>query len=231
MKLSLERKFGTLHVRPGRLLTVAHDHQVLTSTVTIAEGEQHVRKFAPDEKWVTAEEGDLAVEVVAVKTGKVIAYSYIAGEATQLMLYTQPQNHWFTPAACVRADLSKMDLSLEPAQIMAGIIAMKYAPVDVVVFEAETETREDIQALMKIFERGYCMVPDELTDEQASQLHCTHLVGWIGTGKKKGPSGGVHFQPPKHSADYCTTQFQSRLLVRGDWPIFHPPWGAAKAAG
>src|SRR5258708_5191443 len=95
MRLSLERKFGWIHVRGGRVLRVATAHAVSTDTFH-QEAAQAERLIGSDrggqardrfvgQKYVFCAERDLAVEVVNVKTGKVMGWSYLTGAAANLI--------------------------------------------------------------------------------------------------------------------------------------------------
>jgi hypothetical protein len=183
MKLSLQKKWGGgfVHVRAGAIVTVAHDHQVATSSYmpeSHAEGSR--RTFAPSERWMTAKVGDLAFELVAVATGKRVATSYLSGAAIGLMRYDDAPApaHWFTPSVGWRVSFPREPLSagMTQDQMYAAILRCKYAPpgVRVITFDLELPRTSDdptgkhmLGYVSAWFQDAYTLGPDPTGEHSA----------------------------------------------------------------
>jgi len=223
MKLSLKKKFGMIHVRGGRLLRVAHDHQVPTTTQTMAEPERYQCTWQ-GEKWVTARVGDIAVEIIAVKTGTIIGYSYLAGDAIRLNLYrSNAPAHWFCASKGLRADTNSMiDSDSDPHTFVAGVLDCKYGAADVVVFDVIVDDgQENLRAVGEAFTHAYSYEPED--DTVTMPAEPSHLIGRI-----RGKTGGVclllHFQPPRHKSEHAITGFQNALLLDATDLETFDPW-------
>lgn len=234
MNLSLDRKWGMLRVRAGRLLAVAHPHQVTTSTLSHADPEvSHRRKFAADEKWVTTNVGDLALEILAVKTGKVIGYSYLCGPATQLHLYSAgAPAHWFAPARAIRGDLSELPVRMaDPPKVIAGFMKLKYqSAAQLVVVELVVPTKEAVHEALEFLKGVIVYMPTSMTDDAAkTDLTAAHVIARVGVAGKKTPVGLLHYQPPRHAAGHSSSGFQQAMAIEGPWEVVNP-WAADVAA-
>lgn len=97
MKLLVrKRKLGWTTVRAGRVRRVAVAHAVPTSGMDHKQTAEH-----DGSQWVYAQPGDLAVEIVTLKTGAVIGDCYVTGPAVRLNRYTPEGAGWFAPGAVV----------------------------------------------------------------------------------------------------------------------------------
>lgn len=229
MKLSLKRKLGFVHVKASRLLMVAHDHQVTTGTENALDPAD--RRADDGTKWVTARIGDLAIEMVAVQTGNVIGYSYIAGDAIRLNLYrAAAPAHWFTDAKAVRWDMTWLEQDLErsrrgqPHQVgvedlIAGAMKLKYCGADVVVLNLTCDA-EDGKNAAGVLQGAFSYVADGSADNDA------HLLGLIEE-KKTETIVAIHSQPARHSSNQCANAFQVALLCGMEMPAIDPWSGAA----
>lgn len=237
MKLTLERRLGAVQVRGGALLKVAKEHAV-SSVGRPVHAHDHPQALPePDGKWAFAKIGDLAVEVIAVKTGKTLGHSYLSGPAIQCNRYTPAQADWFEPAtgkivelpnkptakeletACQHLPVSS---SKELIQKMMGeyvesvalraletLIAGTYADVDVCAFEVFVEDEDEAADALQFFSTAGDYQPAKDSGPATS-----HLMGLISAGKhgKKG-SAMLHFQPPHHASERCVTPFQIGLVL------------------
>ena len=146
MKLSVQKRWGFVHVRGGRVLTVSHDHQVSASTydehlddlisvpATSSElGARPPTKRTFDAKWTTAKIGDVVIEIIAQKTGKLLGYGYLCGKAINTIKYVNDGERdrvaaWFEPGKGLRFTIP-LELELEP--FIASVMAIKYSGADV----------------------------------------------------------------------------------------------------
>lgn len=225
MKLSLERKLGHIHVRCGRVLRVAHAHQVPTKTANVNDPKEQTTRASA---WETADVGDLAFELVAVKTDKVIGYSYLSGPAIRLHLYreTAPP-HWFSEAIVRKVESDEhIWRALRAPTVDAfieGVIAIKFAPCDLVVFSLTCENADAIRDAMDVWKKAYGYVPENMTDEEADRKGRPHLIAVVDTIKKKrGPMAVLHFEPPGCTSEAGCGGFQAPLVCAGPWPTFDP---------
>jgi len=207
MKLSLRKRFGWVHVRGGRLLRVIHAHPVETNSQTLNAVERR-RPFRG--KSVTAEPGDLAIEIVAVKTGKVLGYSYFAGAALQLNSYDVRPDRFEEIRSHVLTipdpgPEHKTDRDLGEARLRAFINA-KYSPDSVCAFDYTTKF--PVHSVAKTMSQYWSYIPE---DENAPESQ-THLLGIVRAAKGK-EVVILHFQPPMHADDYAATGFQTELVL------------------
>lgn len=136
MKLTIEKpKLGYTHVRGGRVLSVIHGHEVSAKTLNTIDPDRRQLK----REVVSCKPGDLVVEIVLIKTGKVIGYAYISGDAIQLMRYGMQSGlrpDLFEPVIGWRVSLQPDD-EIDPMKMIHAIQRCKYAPegVRAVVFK------------------------------------------------------------------------------------------------
>lgn len=234
MKLSIKKTFGAIHVRPGRLLRVAHDHQVPIASQAVNEPPQYLRTFEVGTKWVTATVGSLALEIVAVKTGVVMGYAYLSGPAIRLNLYRQDAPpHWFSPARAIIGSTLSLPGAISGAgdysAIVSGFMALKYSGADVVVIELEVDSEANMHDAMRLVQAGYCHIPADMTDEQAKvDTTAAHMIGAVHVRKTK-MVGMIHFQPPRDASEWCCAAFQNDLVRAGNWDVVDP-WAAKQAS-
>lgn len=231
MKISVKPKLGWLHARAGKVVTVAHDHQVsVTSYDPNGDSGRQRRTF--DTKWMTARVGDVAFEIVGVKAGKVLGHSYISGDATALNRYGDCPPHWFAPTAGWRVEfpVDGEASGKTHGQMIAAILRCKYAPdpCRIVVFELVLPTHADdptgdqlVKRVAEWFMQAYQyepadsdpgMDPQSLPPEDALVRHA-HVLAHLHSTGKKGCHVGLHFQPPAHASAHAAQLFQTQLLL------------------
>ncbi len=206
MKLSLRKRLGYVHVRGGRFLRVIHAHRVPTTTRTVNRHESGLRTFKGT--GVEAHPGDLAVEIVAYKSGNVIGYSYLSGDALQLNCYTANAKH-FEPIASHRIDFS-MPTSPDDAddvikRFVGGLMNAKYG--DTPVCGMEVVAPQDAPEVAKAIINYWQYEPVEDHDPPT-----THMFALVRSSNKKA-TVTMHLQPPKDANDYAATGFQTALVV------------------
>lgn len=219
MKLSLDKKLGWIQVKGQRLVEVTHEHQVPTRTENVLDPHEPKR----DAKWVTAKLGDYAVEMVAVKTGNVVGYSYLSGDAIRLNLYRdKAPDHWFKDAVMKRLEL-ECDAFIEHvlrkqdgARLLAGLLRAKYfAGASLITFRTYGANKAAADDAWRAIGESLMYVPaDDETNDPA------HFVGVI----EYPPRGQLccHSQPPRHAGKHPCSGFQIEMLVRMDAPVFDP---------
>lgn len=228
MNLSLKKKFGMIHVRGGAIVRVAKEHAVHSRGRSTAEDDKVNIDGTPmpvgtpqgDRDWVFARVGDLAVEIIAVKTGKCLGHSYLSGPALQCNRYTPAQDDWFVPGSgemLVIPDPHTWPGTHEELyEIMATIVvAAKYGDKDVAGFEIVAHGEEDAKNAANTIGDMTQLCP---VDETARKLleerpqRC-HLVGIIHYDKKRKYGITFHSQPPDDAVEHCASQFQIGLVL------------------
>jgi len=230
MKLSVRKRWGFVHVRGGRVLTVSHDHQVSTSTFdrrvdeaiaptpesSLRLGAKPNQKRTFDAKWVTAKVGDLAVEILAQKTGKLLGYTYLCGDAINVIRYVSEQEpgrvaSWFTPGRGLRFSIP---LELELEQFITSVMGIKYSGADVACARLETSDEGHMEAALNGLLAAYAYEADGI---EAT----THMMVSVVVRKQKG-LGTVHCQPKKHAQDFAAQPFLHALLLSSPALTDHP---------
>jgi hypothetical protein len=213
VKLSLKKKLGWVHVRGGELVRVVQAHAVQTNTSNINQTEHN--RPADDTKWVYCEAGDLALEIINVKTGVMIAHSYLSGPAIQLARYTPPQVGWFGPATLLGTatlpeptEQDHGDAFIE--RFVGAMMGLKYGGIDIVAYRGRAHDLEHAHGQMDAMIRAWKYVP--AADVPDKPVCTTHLIGIIEQCKKKGGTL-VHFQPPHHASDIPASIFQAGLVL------------------
>src|SRR4029077_357594 len=106
MKLSVVKKPGWMHVTGGRLLEVATPHAVPASGLSAYADDPETDRFRakdappprprPKDGLVRCEEGDIAIEILFAKTGRLAGHSYLTGPAINLNRYCAAETPgWF----------------------------------------------------------------------------------------------------------------------------------------
>jgi len=201
MKLSLTRKRGFTQVRGGRPMRVIKTHQVSTKGLS----DEQEREFDGS---VFAEPGDLALEILGVKSKRLCSYTYLSGQALQLNSYTA-DDKWFEPGSMARFVIPMPTPGDKDfwVNLTKQLMDIKYGADDLAVFRyicAKHEPPMDVaRAITKLFDRY------ETTTDQVAK---THMMGIV---EAKG-GGGVemHFQPPADAAKHAATSFQVALALR-----------------
>lgn len=221
MKLSLDKKLGFVQVKGQRLVEVTHEHLVPTTTAN--ELDPHEPRRPKGVKAVTAKPGDYAVEMVAVKTGKVVGYSYISGEPIRLNGYSDTSAPFFKDAVMKRLELEcdafleHVLLKQDGARLLAGLLRAKYlAGAALITFKTFGNNKESADRAWEAIGECLLYVPadDDVKDDPA------HFVGII----EYPPRSQLccHSQPPRHAGKHPCSGFQIEMLVRMEAPVFDP---------
>lgn len=200
-----------VHVRGGQVLRVTHDHQASTKGYDERPDDALGKSRAFDAGWVTASTGDLAVEVVAAKTARVLGYAYLSGPAINVVRYVSDADRdlvtgWFTPARGIRATSPPQDMSV--SDFGAWMREMKYADADVVaaIFGCpKGSTAEMMRALARVY--GLAPALDDRGRPPTADL----VARVQGDGDRE--FGVVHFQAPGRSQDHACQPFPCDLLL------------------
>lgn len=214
MKLSLKKRFGWIHVRGGALVKIVKSHAVHTRTHSKAEYGDNV----DEREWVYCEAGDFAMEIVAVKTSKVLGHSYLSGPAIQLNRYndrTTAHDDWFEPAALGMADLPDPrvgDRNTFVERFVRAMVKVKFGPLDVAAWRGGSDSIEDAKHAANHAFQAWNYEPED------GEVTTTHLIGMAAYGKtiKAGKRGGhvqIHIQPPMHQSDKCVSNFQTWMVL------------------
>ncbi len=220
MKLSTIKKLGYVQCRGGRLLEVAHDHQVRTDTLDTRNDGGGVPahppcdqrgcplhgapQFAADEPWVTAKVGDLAIEICSMKAGTVMGHAYLSGRAERLFRYTGTPAHWFAEAAGWKFDPFPMVADDTEEQVIAKISACLAAPVRAVVWNIPVEDVDHVHQALGAMGN----FATRATKPEGSRVH---FIGSVT--HKKGRNGTMHMQPPAEASPWCVQPFHIQLLL------------------
>lgn len=201
MKLSLERKWGYAQIRGGRVLKVVHEHPVSTEGYNPrVDGETNpltgeAPKPAGTEKWRTARVGDLAVEVVMVKTGKVWGLVYLTGPAINIWRTHPWLNDWFVAADYRYIDLTKIE-TREAAFTACSMMGCAGTECDLIGFELTT--KGDAIEAMKYINGTVRYRPERYHDAPLT----ADLMGLVRDGTKKhGRTLAAHWQCQDHHSD------------------------------
>lgn len=237
MKLSVKKRWGFVHVRGGRVLTVIHDHQIPASTydttvddvlsvtdAALALGATPIRKRVFDAKWTTARIGDLAVEIVARKTDNMVGYAYYCGEAINQIRYVSGGERervaaWFGAAKGLRFSIP---LDVSPEQLVGGVMGLKYSGADLAAARIDLSSHEEMEAALN------CLLAAYGYQNTDGMTPTTHMLVTSSVRKVK-VMATVHCQPPKHGQQYAAQPFLHELLLSSPDLVqheFRPPDGA-----
>jgi hypothetical protein len=218
VKLSLKKRWGFIHVRGGRVLRVAKEHAVRCDTRS--RNADHFEDFdgirpsargqpQGDAKWVTAQVGDLAIEIIVVKTGKVLGHSYLSGPAIQLNRYTPFDPAWFREGKSRLLEIVTPQSEKEAEALIDTLVDARLGDDDVVAIVHRAENDNDAKAAAGALHR-YARL--QRKDDQRDLAAATaHLVGLIfGRGKFRIT---LHFQPERDASDYAAADFQIPLAL------------------
>jgi hypothetical protein len=212
MKLSVKRQLGCTHVRGGRVLTASIEHSVSTSSYDPRPDDTtgKRRKMPP---WVTVRAGDIAVEIVAVKTSRVLGYMYASGDAINVIRYVGDSDRalvagWFATGKALR-----FEIALEtPEQTVASMMAIKYSGADIAVSQCRASS-EDLRRIMDILARAYSYCDDARTPT-TDVVITVHAIG----GRDR---GAVHFQTPARAQDWPCQPFVTDLFWSSPEAMHH----------
>lgn len=208
MKLSIKKRMGWIHARGGRILRVAQPHVVKSSGRSAFEDGPAP---AGEEKWVYTKEGDLAVEIIAVKTGKVLGHSYLSGPAIQLNGYTPFDEDWFgdeAKATFVDVPHPRGAFTQDFIQKIVGVLMdFKYSEEYAVgAFHYKCDEGEDTHDVANGILQMWRY-------EDETRTTSTHMLGLVTPHKGRKNVVTLHFQPPKDAADFAAAGFQIELVL------------------
>lgn len=229
MKLSAERRFGFIHAKGGKLLRVAHAHQVSLAGFDnrndherdpdTGEVKKLPRRFDPGQTWCTADVGDLALEVLNhQKDDRLLGHVYLSGKAVGIIRYSPAPDHWFGPAELRRFDLRTIT---EPDEAAGAILAMKHADVDLVAasLKLNGDPYAAVQWIANIL--AYEQAPD------APPLPKRADVVFVIRGHRR--KGALHYQAPGREQPFSATPFAMELCCTADAPMFELPFRVGAA--
>jgi hypothetical protein len=216
MKLSIKPRFGFVCVQGGRILVVTHEHQVPTSGYDasadhatlegprLAPEQPEFRSRTFDAKWISAAIGDVAVEVLSVKTGKVLGYAYLSGPAINVIRYVSDLDRetvhgWFAEGKGIRfSPPSDREVEL----LIHAMMAIKYGDAHVAFCQVKVPTDQLVSEVLTAIGRASSYeAPDR-------EWHTHIMVKAIGPKQV----GTIHHQPPQHAQAYAAQPFFHDLV-------------------
>lgn len=211
MKLSLVRKWGWTHVKPGRLLRVVQAHAVPTGSQSTIKGGPP-RPEGRDGKWVFCREGDLAIEML-YQSGDVLGTAYLSGPAIQLNRYGPIGSGWFDSTLraerCVLPDPYGGGVCDETtAKLISTFKLMRSGDAGVYGFQVEARTVPDVTAIAN----GIIYAATRAADDTDRPAGRAHIFGSINGPKKSGLY--LQIQPPEHADKVMASGFQIALVLQ-----------------
>lgn len=235
MKLATTTKrFGWTHVRGGRVVRVIKPHSVPTSTLDVQSIEEvtsrdaHPRAQAFHKPYVLSAIGDLAIEILYVKTDKLLGYAYLSGDAVNLMRYDAAKITDYEIVTAYHLDLSKIVTLATPEAFAAVIIQIAESRAHVAFGKvslqlADEDVTADMGVFMNVLFKCWRMVPVQLSDDEAAvylKRRITHLlldlehvpVHSNGKRAKAKPYGTLHYQPKRDLHEFGLQPFVQQLV-------------------
>lgn len=221
MKMSVSRRLGFVHVRGGHVKTVAQAHEVETNSYNRAPDKSRGRKSprAFNATTMTAQVGDLALEIIAVGTERLLGFGYLSGDAINLCRYVHDADRdqvssWMTDGSGLRFTLP--DPTTYPEQARAMLQTVRSGGADIAVSQYEVGGPLDIQdvsqAIAQIFKTPH---PDEATPTTDVLITVTH--------KRQQPLVCLHCQIPRRTQEEASQPFFHALLYSSP-QVAEAPW-------
>lgn len=210
MKLTVKPRFGMTHVRGGQLLRVSHAHQISTSGYDKRPDAVLGKTRAFDASWVTTSTGDLAMEIIAMKTARVLGYVYLSGLAINVVRYVSDTDRilvggWFTPAKGIRVGSPPQEVDLP--SFTNWMSKVKYVDADVVATTFHCPKDRMSEALRTVA-RVYSQAPAP----HLQRIVTADLIARVqGEGSKD--FGVLHFQIDERSQEHACQPFTCDLLL------------------
>jgi hypothetical protein len=228
MNMSVKKRFGSIHVRGGRILRVAHAHQVRVTSYDARvddEAGRPRRAFRGDVE--PAAVGDLAVEILFAHTASVAGYGYLSGQAINLIRYVDDRDRdrvagWFTAGLGIRFQPFAPDTTSEA--LVRSMMRIKYGYADVAVAHVQVDdghvgmAMETLAAAFSYYadvppspETGSCdwhPEHDEVVDIPKGQrcgVAATHRIVWLDGSKRYSLACGDHLGLD-HDAPQCKVE-------------------------
>lgn len=235
MKLATTKRFGWTHVRGGRIVRVIKPHSIPTDTLNsqgsieeITSRGEHPRVQAFHKPYVLSVSGDLAIEILYVKTDKLLGYAYLSGDAVNLMRYDSTKIADYEIVTAYHLDLSKINDIGTPEAFAAVIVKIAESRAHVAFGKvslqlADEDVTADMGAFMNVLFKCWRLVPAQLSDEEAAvylKHRITHLmldlehVRVHSNGKlaKPKPYGTLHYQPKRDLHEFGIQPFVQQLV-------------------
>lgn len=222
MRMSIKRRLGMVQVAGGRILRVNHDHLVSTKGYDArpdslermpppADPEMPgLAPFKPralDHGWETALVGDLAIEVIGVKAGRVLGYAYLSGRPISIIRHVCDHDReqvagWFDEGRGVRFEVEP---EIKPAALVEGMMALKYGGADIAACRLRVANAEEAQYAGAAFATAYSYGREDL--EATTDVICGFDLA---RGKE---ACMMHFQTVKRAQDYAVQPFVVDLVL------------------
>lgn len=237
MSVSLKKRRGAIHVKAGRLVRVAMDHPVPTKgreahvgapVEDFFKGAQGPATFV---KNPVARQGDLAIELLGAKSGKLVGRSYLTGEAINIVYYS---GETLDPAMFASARVERLPISKDFISDVEAFAAARFGgTADVYVFFAKCRNKPHVDSITHAVNFLWNAEPDNeniATALQGTPVYLPTLIAFeahrhkediagkrhlVGLLRWKKRAAVLHFQPPHHADDrLCATPFQAQLLLQ-----------------
>lgn len=212
MKLSLRKRFGWIHCKGGAIVKVAREHAVTSDTLECRKGRES-RKYENEPDWVFTKVGNLAVEIVAVKTGKLLGHCYLTGPAAQMHRYTPAQSDWFEPASARLgriphpSEIEAKDQDDLFLKMMDAIMDIRFSSDDLVAFRLVCKDKKDTdEAGGSIHDM---LQLQKIGDER---VQTANILGLI-VGPRGKPSIALHHQPDADASEHSASDFGLSLVL------------------
>lgn len=237
MKMSVRPMFGATQVRGGRVLVVSHEHQVSTRgydarsdapEVHATTDEERMRQIAGalpfkarqfDAKWTSAKIGDLAVEIVEAKNGRILGYAYTSGASINVIRYVNDADRgavaaWFSTGKGLRFSPTGAESA---EQFLRCIMAIKYSGADVAVTTVMVPSDEErdfaTQALLQSF--AFSDASREATTDILAKIRRRRGI------LRKRDYALLHLQAEKRGQEYACQPFVFELLESSPELVHH----------
>lgn len=218
MKLCLSKsramRMGAVYVRGERFVRVKTPHQVSTSGWSRERSSES--PFPKGAKTVQAEVGDLAIEMVRAKNGKLVGYSYLAGAAIQLNNYVGKPAHFAPALSSVWKPPEPEDYpTLTPTEILTKlfdqVMNFKYkSAFDVVTLDARVPTHAQVGLFMQMVGDAWRSAPKDM-DPVLDETVKVHAFISVEDSEKRGAM--LHVQPPRDVSKFGASEFQQTMAI------------------
>lgn len=216
VKLTLEKSGlhkGAVHVRAGKLVKVVLEHEVSLEGLDRAQpaavgAEAEPPQFVPGQKVTTAKVDDLAIEIVSVKTQRVIGHSYLNGGAVRVNRYGPAMVDWFADASMARLDMSSPH---DFDDAVGMIFAARNATVDLVLLGVQDAA--DPQAVMRFVGEWLYAVDESGKATSPATADVVVLIAGLRDRRNRWPFALITHQQPSRAVSWGMTLFQARLAM------------------